>query len=77
MDTETWTRTGQAALTIEGRPVNVITLHYTEKGGASSNVDNAWDLWYDPIRHMWLKGEMRSPGGPIRDTFEVTSVSPP
>lgn len=75
--TDTWTHTGQATLTIDGNAVNTITLHWTEKGGAGTNVDDEWDLWYDPIRHIWLKGELRSPGGPIRDAFEVTSVSLP
>jgi hypothetical protein len=74
--TESWKRTGQATLSIGGRPTNVMTLHEMFKGGANTNYDVYWDLWYDPVLHLFVRGESHFTGGPIRSFFEVLSVSP-
>ena len=73
----TWQRMGEATLTIDGRRVNTIMLRNTDNGGANSNYEGVWDLWYDPLLHIWVKGELRRPGGPVREAFEVISITPP
>jgi hypothetical protein len=75
--TESWKRTGKATVLIGGRPTNVITLRESFKGGADTNYDGYTDLWYDPVLHLFVKGETHSTGGPVRSGFEVMSVSAP
>jgi hypothetical protein len=72
--TESWKRTGQATISIGGRPTNVITLREAFKGGANSSYDGSNDLWYDPALHIFVKGETH--GGRPTGNFEVLSVSP-
>ena len=73
----TWKNTGSATISVGGRPTNVITLRSAFKGGGGSNYDGYWDLWYDPVLHLFVKGEEHATGGPVRKAFEVLSVSPP
>jgi hypothetical protein len=76
--TDTLVRTGQAPLTIDGRPVNTIALRDSIKGGANSQYDGDWSLWYDPASHLFVKGhvDIRSGGLQVRD-FEVTAITAP
>jgi hypothetical protein len=76
-NSQTWKRVGQEQITVDGHAVNTIRLQYHDLGQAGSNWDAMWDLWYDPIRHIWMKTQMRSPGGPLRSSSEVISVTPP
>lgn len=76
---ESWKRTGQTTISIGGRPVNVVTLRESFKGGANSRYDGTWDLWYDPAQHLFVKGHLTTESGfagRVRD-FEVQSVSSP
>ena len=75
--TESWKRTGQAILSIGGRPTSVVTLRETFKGGANTNYDGYWDIWYDPALHIIVKAEQHSTGGPIRFASDVVSISSP
>jgi hypothetical protein len=72
--TETWNRTGQTTITIGGRQTNVITLRETFKGGANTSFDGYWDLWYDPVLHLFVKGEQHTFGGPIRFATEAITI---
>jgi hypothetical protein len=76
---ESWKRTGQTTISVGGKPTNVITLHEAFKGGANSRYDAAWDLWYDPALHLFVKGHLTTDSGfagRVRD-FEIQSVSGP
>jgi hypothetical protein len=74
---EDWKRAGEEQLTIDGRPVKAVKFERHEVGKGGSNWDAITELWYDPIRFIWLKGRTHFPGGPIRSGFEVTSISAP
>jgi hypothetical protein len=74
---ESLKRTGQATISVGGRPTNVILLHTAFKGTANSRYDAAWDLWYDPVLHLFVKGHLTTDSGfagRVRD-FEVVSLS--
>ena len=73
---DSWKNTGSATISIGGRPTNVITLREAFKGGANTSYDGYWDLWYDPVLHLFVKGEQHAIGGPVQNGFEVLSVSP-
>jgi hypothetical protein len=73
--TETWKRIGPDALTIDGHTINATKIQLETVPGPGATVGGVWDLWYDPARHLFLKGHT-SANFRVPD-FQVLSVSGP
>jgi hypothetical protein len=76
---EHWKRTGQASLSVGGRSINAVSFQLeTKYVSGSSQYHGVWDLWYDPVSHIWLKGHVTMLGGTSRiQDNEVLSISSP
>jgi hypothetical protein len=55
-NTERWRRIGPDKLTINGRNIDTVKIEYDTRAGAGSNYNAVWELWYDPLSHLLLKG---------------------
>jgi hypothetical protein len=75
---ETWKRVGQDTISIGSQNVSTVHLRQEAKPGGGTNYHVAWDLWYDPVRHLFLKGHATVYSGnpPVTD-FQVTAISAP
>jgi hypothetical protein len=76
---EIWRLIGKEKTTIDKQTLDTLHLEFREigKAGTQSGYKATWNLWYDPVHHIWVKGFHQDPGGPIVFSFEVTSISPP
>jgi hypothetical protein len=73
---ETWKRVGQDTIDIGSQNVNTVHLRQETKPGGGTNYHVAWDLWYDPVRHLFLKGHATVYSGNQTITeFQVTEIS--
>ena len=80
--TETLARMGQEELLIGGQAVSTIRLEYTYNS-VSGTTRYAWQLWYDPKRHLFVKGRLadgsyaQRVGAMKPRYFDVISISDP
>ena len=77
-ENETWKRVGQDTISIGSQNVSTVHLRQEAKPGGGTNYHVAWDLWYDPVRHLFLKGHATVySGNPLVTDFQVTAISAP
>jgi hypothetical protein len=76
--TEIWQRAGADTIKVGTQSTAATRLRYETKPGGGTNFHVVWDLWYDPVRHLLLKGHATAlSGSPAVTDFEVTAISGP
>jgi hypothetical protein len=76
--TEVWQRIGQDTINVGTQSIAATRLRYESKPGGGTNLHVVWDFWYDPARHLLLKGHATVLSGRLRTTdFVVTAISGP
>ena len=78
---ETWQRTGETSVDIQGRTVNVIMISEEVIGTANNVANFRWDMLYDPSRHVFVKGSgtgfIPAATRALSPDYVVTSISDP
>jgi hypothetical protein len=75
---ETWKRVGQDTISISSQNVSTVRLRMETTPAGGTNTRIAWDLWWDPVRHLFLRGHatVHSANQAIIE-FQVTTISAP